>query len=159
MAPTTAILLGYQPLAEVEMDRKYGPQGSKSRAYYEKLKMTEFDQSRKFSKDMIAAEQKDIKAQFDKEKEFVGKWTDLIMKARETGDMALQKHLLSYGRDYIDTLSYGTRQLLEPIIRAGPFDPAKAKLDKYDELNPAPMITADREKQPLAFARAVICYG
>jgi hypothetical protein len=147
--------LGYQPLSEIEQDRKYGPVGSKSRAYYEKLRGANFEQSRKFSKDMAVQQQKESTDQFNREKEFIGKWTELVLKAREVGDITLQKHLLSYGRDYIETLSYGTRQLLEPIIRAGPFDPAKAKLEKYDELNPAPGITADREKQPLAHAQQV----
>ena len=147
-----------QPLAEVEMDRKYGPVGSKSRAYYQKMKIAEMESSRKFSKDWQEQQQKQAKESFEREKFFVGKWMDLVQKARETGDTTLQKHLLSYGRDYIETLPYSTRQMLEPIIRAGPFDPAKAKLEKYDELNPAPGVTADREKEPLAHAQQVFAY-
>ena len=90
---------------------------------------------------------------FNREKEFVGKWTELVLKARETGDTALQKHLISYGRDYIETLSPGMRTLLEPILKAGPFDKQKHTLEKFDELHPAPSITADREAQPLLHAQ------
>jgi len=145
--------LGYQGLTELEKDRRYEPYGSKSRAYYERLKGADAERSRKFSLDTAKIQQKDEKEEFNKEKEFVGRWTDLVLKAREVGDITLQKHLISYGRDYIDTLSYQTRQLLEPILRAGPFDPAKAKLEKYDQYNPAPRITADPEREPLAHAQ------
>ena len=144
-----AIGLGNQDLSETEQDYLSRRQSRRRRGYGAEAP----EQGGLTQKNIMDYQQKEADREFNKEKEFVGRWTDLVLKAREVGDTALQKHLLSYGRDYIETLSYGTRQLLEPLLRAGPFDPMKAKMDKFDQFNPAPQITADREKQPLLHAQ------
>lgn len=74
----------------------------------------------------------------NREKDFVHKWTELFFKARESGDAALQKHMLSSGREYVAMLSPQSRALLEPILRQGPFSPMQAKMEQFDKHNPAP---------------------
>lgn len=106
-------------------------------------------------KDIVKMQRNADKDKFDREKSFVNKWTELVLKAREMEDPVLQKHLINYGRDYIETLSPQTQALLEPILRSGPFSKSMQKLEMYDKLNPAPSVTADPEKEPLAHAQQV----
>lgn len=93
------------------------------------------------------------KEENDQEKFYVGKWLDLVSKARESGDTTLQKHLINIGEDYIQRLSPGARAMVEPLLRSGPFDPAAKKLKKWDEMNPAPRITADPNTDPFTYAQ------
>src|SRR5574343_50937 len=93
------------------------------------------------------------KEENDQEKFYVGKWLDLIGKARESGDTTLQKHLINIGEDYIQRLSPGARAMVEPLLRSGPFDKSAQKLKKWDEMNPAPRVTADPETQPYLYAQ------
>src|SRR5574343_471147 len=93
------------------------------------------------------------KEENDQEKFYVGKWLDLVSKARESGDTTLQKHLINIGEDYISRLSPGARAMVEPLLRSGPFDKEAKKLKKWDEMNPAPRITADPELEPMAYAQ------
>lgn len=93
------------------------------------------------------------KEENEQEKFYVGKWLDLISKARESGDTTLQKHLINIGEDYIQRLSPGARAMVEPLLRSGPFDKEAKKLKKWDEMNPAPRVTADPELEPIAYAQ------
>ncbi len=95
------------------------------------------------------------KEENEQEKFYVGKWMDLISKARELGDMALQKHLLNMGEDFISRLSPGARALSETLLRSGPFDKNQQKMRKWDSMNPAPQITADPDAQPHLYAQQV----
>jgi hypothetical protein len=93
------------------------------------------------------------KEQFDQDKELVFKWTELINKARASGNKGLETQLLAQGQTFIDNMNPKMQQLMAPILRAGPFDPREVRMRKYLEMHPQPRITADPTIEPYAYAR------
>jgi hypothetical protein len=118
--------------------------------------MSEDNAYNQMLKGMLAQKRNEDNDQFKHEKDIVSKYTELFFKARESGDMTLQRHIISSARDYLSLLSPQARLLMEPITRATPFSPQAHKMEMYDKINPMPRITADPDEDPHAYAQQVV---
>ncbi len=95
------------------------------------------------------------KQRYDQDRELVYKWTDLINKARGNGNKALESQLLNQGQKFIGSMPPRQQQLMAPVLRAGPFDPKKEKLRRWEEINPRPQPPMAMQEDPFAFTEQV----
>lgn len=141
------------PRVRVKSRGSRGPSEEQKQRYFLQQQLAIAKEERQQFKMMADLANREKQQKFEKEKWIVNTWTEAINKAKSEGNVALQENLISKARWFINDLSDESYALMKPHISAGPFDPMKQKLQKFEEFNPPPKITADPQEQPLAYAQ------